>query len=201
MNILPPVLQRISDGLELTREDCRLSTAIYDVANRDAVVLRAETPFGDDDRAIFFADLDDCDVLHAALATGWGSCALGLPVPEFKVLPDFITSWEPRYLRPEWWRTVRLSTSLLVTLVDVPADPEMPLRDLLDDFSFLSNLQQHLVYRAKVADFSWADDPYGPYLYSFDFGTFDTFMPIYEPVEDAGFDNAAKKELLGVRPT
>jgi hypothetical protein len=197
MDRFPPVLQRISDGLELTNRECHLSPASIVMPGHCVEMLAALLPFGIDDRALFFVNSNQDDVLHVALANGWGRCALGLglPVPDVKTLPPAVALWTPRYIEPDWWRIVRFPTTLLVTFIDIPHDPNMHLTDLLEDLTFLSNFQHCLTHRKAVSPFNWSTDPYARLLPNFyDHGCYNELLPVHIP-DDVAMDGGGTPDI------
>ena len=165
-----PLLNKISDELDPAKDKDDVPFAVHMNATGYTVVLRAMFP-GPADRAIFFIDPDDDSLLHVAVARDWHHNALdtGQPVDEISTLPPVLTDWTPRYLEPQSWRTVRLSPSQLVTLVDIPIEPHVPLNALLDDLRVATE-NQGLAGHADVHGHSGEDDPFAPFLHDLDFG-------------------------------
>jgi hypothetical protein len=169
-----PVLQRISDGLEMAvglemvSEPWALSRVTGCGVDHPAEVLQATQPSFNDTRAIFIEPVGQ-DPLRIAWAEGLTRCALGLEPsagPDITALFDSHSLRCPAFLDVGWCRLVRLPTSMLVLLIDIPADhyPSMPLSDLLADLHDLNILKHLLLGAGQVADFKWEDDPYAPYL-------------------------------------
>jgi len=176
-------LDRISNLLTSNSDfGCRISCPDIWVDDHVVTVLEAVNPFDGDNRAAFVIDEREPNIMHIAIANACGMCALGMKPPVWHD-PDSLSvaRWQPAFLRPGQWRTVRLPSSLLVTLIDVPIEPTMPIEDLLYDLEFLTTLQHLFAQIGHVAEFDWNNDPDAEIVSALAFDVYSSLMPPYTP--------------------